>query len=43
MKIKDIERWRVEIELAERYRKDNFGEYTPKKHEGVGKNIDYFI
>ena len=42
MKINDIERWRVEIELAEKYRKEHFGVYDEKEHTRAGENIDYF-
>ena len=41
-KINDLERWRVEIELAEKFRKDRFGEYSEKEHRISGRNIDYF-
>lgn len=40
--IRDIERWRTELQLAEKFRKDNFGEYTDKSHTMAGENIDYF-
>lgn len=42
MRINDIDRWRSEIEIAESYRKDNFGEYTDKQHTKSGENIDYY-
>ena len=41
-KILDIEKWRIEIQIAESHRKDNFGEYTNNDHSRVGENIDYF-
>lgn len=41
-KINDIESWRVEIQLAEKWKSDKFGEYTNKQHTGCGENIDYF-
>lgn len=42
MKIKDVGRWRIELELASKYRKDNFGEYSKDAHTKAGENIDYF-
>ena len=41
-KIKDIARWRAELELAEKFREDEFGEYTKDKISKAGFNIEYF-
>lgn len=41
-KITDIGRWRVEIELAEKFRNDEFGEYSRKTASRAGLNIDYY-
>ena len=38
----EVKRWKLEIEQSERYRDREFGTYTYKKREGVGKNLDYF-
>lgn len=40
--IKNIDRWRTEISLAEDFRNKEFGEYTDKKRVKAGENIDYF-
>lgn len=40
--IKDIDRWRTELSLAEGYRNKEFGEYTNKRRVKAGENIDYF-
>lgn len=40
--IKDIARWRIEIETAEEWKKKNFGTYEKDKHEKAGENIDYY-
>lgn len=42
MKIKEIDRWRVEIELAEENRKLQFGEYTKDSITKAGENIEYY-
>jgi len=41
-KITDIGRWRTEIQLAEKFRKQEFGEYNNKQRTKAGENIDYF-
>lgn len=41
-KITDINRWRCEIELAIRFREDEFGSYTRQKKTKAGEHIDYF-
>ena len=38
----DVTRWRVEIQLAEQFRKDNFGEYHGSTRTGVGENLEYY-
>ena len=38
----EIRRWRVEIELAEDFRKKNFGEYEGTRRTGAGENIEYY-
>ena len=40
--IKNIDRWRAEITLAEDFRNKEFGQYTNKKRFKAGENIDYF-
>lgn len=40
--IRDIERWRLEIQLAEDFRDKEFGQYTAQNHSRAGSNIDYF-
>ena len=42
MFIRDIDRWRTELVLAEDFRKKEFGEYTAKERVKNGQNIDYF-
>lgn len=42
MKINDIGRWRAEIQLAEKFRDDEFGKYTQNKRTRAGESIDYF-
>lgn len=42
MKITDVEKWRVEIDLAEKFREEQFGEYSHGKISKAGYNIDYF-
>lgn len=41
-KITDIQKWRLEIQLAEEFRQKEFGQYDNSKHEKAGLNIDYF-
>ena len=41
-KIKDIQKWRTEIFLAEEFRKKEFGEYSQNKISYTGYNISYF-
>ena len=41
-KITDIGRWRTEIQLAEKFRNEDFGRYTNDQRSGAGENIDYF-
>lgn len=41
-KIYEIERWRSEIEMAEKFRNEQFGEYSDKVVTKAGENIDYF-
>lgn len=41
-KINEVEKWRIEIDLAEKFRKENFGEYTTKDILLAGENIEYF-
>uniref|UniRef100_A0A6M3KI58 Putative head tail connector protein n=1 Tax=viral metagenome TaxID=1070528 RepID=A0A6M3KI58_9ZZZZ len=38
----DIEKWRIEISLAEEFRKKEFGEYTKDEITKAGENIEYF-
>jgi len=40
--IRDIARWRTEILLAEKFRNEEFGQYTDKQRTKAGENIDYF-
>lgn len=41
-KITDLERWRVEIQLAENFRDEHFGKFTNDEHTGVGENIEFY-
>lgn len=41
-KIKDLERWRTELQLAEKFRDDHFGKYIQSDHSLAGSNIDFF-
>ena len=41
-KILDISRWRQEIEIAEKWKEDNFGTFTTGNHSRAGENIDYY-
>ncbi len=41
-KVKDISKWLVEIEYAEKYKRDNFGAYSEKEHYKMGECIDFF-
>lgn len=41
-KINEIGKWRIEIELAEKFREEEFGEYTRDKISKAGYNIEYF-
>jgi len=41
-KITEIDRWRIEITLSEKYRDSEFGKYTRDDIRGAGENIDYF-
>jgi len=41
-KITDIGRWRTEIQIAEKFRDQEFGTYTDKRRTKAGENIDYF-
>ena len=41
-KLTDIQAWRLEIEIAEKYRNEEFGEYNRKNRTGAGENIDYY-
>src|SRR3990167_2888072 len=40
--IRDIERWRNEIDMAEEFREKEFGVYTREKIVRAGLNIEYF-
>ena len=40
--IRDVEKWRMEIQLAEEFRDKEFGEFTQNKRSKAGENIDYF-
>ena len=42
MKINSLDRWRSEIQLAEKFREEEFGTYTNNKRTKAGENIDYF-
>ena len=37
--IREIERWRAEIDLAEDFRNSEFGEYTKDKVSRAGENV----
>jgi len=41
-KIQDVQRWRAEIELSEKFRDDEFGKRTENSKIKAGQNIDYF-
>ena len=41
-KLTDIDAWRMEIEMAENFRDEEFGEYTKENITGAGENIDYY-
>ena len=41
-KIKDLERWRIEIDLAEKFRDEELGVFTDKERSKAGENIDYY-
>lgn len=41
-KITSTDRWRVELELAEKFRLENFGAYDKNNKTKAGENIDYF-
>lgn len=41
-KIKDVNRWRVELELAEKHRDEKFGKSNIREKTLAGENIDYF-
>lgn len=41
-KITDINRWRVEIDQAERFRDEEFGVYTANERTLAGQNLDYY-
>lgn len=40
--IRDVEKWRVEVEMAEKFRVEQFGEYSHKEISKAGYNIEYF-
>jgi hypothetical protein len=40
--IRDIDRWRLEIQLAEDFRKKELGDYSQDEISLSGENIDYF-
>lgn len=42
MKIQSVDRWRTELQLAEKFRDDEFGMFTEKRRYRAGENIDYF-
>src|SRR3990167_8938867 len=42
MFIRDVEKWKVELDLAEKFREKEFGSYTRDKITRAGLNIDYF-
>ena len=42
MPINDIGRWRSELQLAEKFRDEEFGMYTDQQRFKAGENIDYF-
>ncbi len=41
-KITDVARWRAEVELAEKFREEEFGEYVKDSVKKAGLNIQYF-
>ena len=41
-KIKDLDRWRSEIILAEDFRFQEFGSYSKNQVSRAGENIDYY-
>src|SRR3990167_1471259 len=41
-KLKDIDKWKAELSLAEKFREDEFGTYSVKDTSLAGLNIDYF-
>src|SRR3990167_1849594 len=41
-KISDVGKWEVEIQYAEKFKRDNFGAYNEKEHYKMGENIDFF-
>jgi len=42
IKSDEVQRWRVEIELAEEFRKKNFGVYEGSIARGAGENLEYY-
>lgn len=38
----EVKRWRCEIQAAEDFRSENFGDYTRGNYRFAGENIDYF-
>lgn len=38
----EVRRWRAEIELAEEFRKKNFGVYEGANRSGAGENLEYY-
>jgi len=41
-RLTDIQAWRLEIEIAEKFRDDEFGQYNRNERTGAGENIDYY-
>ena len=42
LKNEDIQKWRLEIEQAEKFKEEEFGSIEQGRIRGVGENIDYF-
>ncbi len=42
MKITDINRWREEIRLGEKFREEQFGKFTMNERDKAGLNIEYY-
>jgi len=42
MKLTEIEKWKIELELATKYRDENFGKYAQNEITKAGENVDYY-